>query len=341
MSETVQQVRLADLRESPTNPRQRFHGLAELAESIRAQGVLQPLVARHVGDALELVFGHRRLRAAKLAGLKAVPVVVRELADQEVLEQQLVENLQREDVHELELAEGYRRLLDAGMHADQLAERLGVSRASVYAAVKLLDLMEGVRKEFLAGRLSAAAARAIARVRGERLQLAALRDVQRLAEAHGGDAPVRKVERLLQQRYMGERSKAERRRRRAAAEVPDAALQARVAELLLSRVLAQLERAVGLDDTALRWLLLALAQTSPAASDRLSAHGVRLDRLAGLRSSRLRVLLAEALLGPWVAQSEDGRRALARAYGVDLAETESTARALLAAEGVVSPQDGE
>lgn len=332
----VQQVALSKLAESPTNPRQLFGDLSGLVESIREHGVLQPLVARHVGEQLELVFGHRRFRAAKEAGLKTVPVIVRELGDVEVLEQQLIENLQREDVHPLEVASAYSRLHSRGLKAEQIAARVGVSRSEVFSSMKLLDLTEAPRKAFLAGRLEAASALQLARVQGERLQTAALAEIERLNEKHGGRAPVRLVQRLVQERYMGERSRSVRARAAKKAAAGDAAHVERTAELLVARVAELLTRKPHLDDADLRVLLLALAESSDAATDVLQRRGVRTDRLAGLRSSRLHALLAEVALLPWLRAAPEAARGLARAYRVDLAELDRTAKSLLDAEGVFS-----
>jgi ParB/RepB/Spo0J family partition protein len=333
-------VDVAKLAESKTNPRKLFGDLSEMASSIRAQGILQPLVARKVGGQLELVFGHRRLRAAKVAGLKEVPVIVREMSDVEVLEAQLTENLARADVHPLELAEGYRALMAVGkLTGDQVADRLGVSRSSVFTTLKLLDLVPEARKAFLAGRVaSTAAAVAIARVRGERQQLAALAGVETEQKRAGGALPVRAVQRLVQSRFMGVRSKAEARRQAKASRpaTSDAAYHARALELLLTRASEVVERKPALDDELVRLLLLALAQTEPATTDRLSAQGVRADRLATVRAPRLRALLVEAVLARWLP-TEGAPKAVARVLGLSWAEVEKTARALLDAEEALRP----
>lgn len=134
-------VALAELDESPFNTRRDFGDLRSLAESIANVGLMQPIVARPVGNRLELIFGHRRLRAAKVAGLKIVPVEVRDLTDVQVREAQLVENLQRKDVNALEEAQGFRDLMEQhGYSADEVAAKIGKSKASVYASLKLLSL---------------------------------------------------------------------------------------------------------------------------------------------------------------------------------------------------------
>jgi ParB/RepB/Spo0J family partition protein len=171
------------LLESDTNPRRAYVGLEELAASIQAVGVLQPLLVRPEplkpgltaeqlayvpqgeGALYEVVAGHRRLRAAKLAGLKEVPVDIRQLSDVQALELQLVENIQRSDLTPLEEAEGYRRLMAAAHYnADQVAAKAGKSRAWVYGRIKLLELELPARKALEEGKLSTTVAIALARV---------------------------------------------------------------------------------------------------------------------------------------------------------------------------------
>jgi ParB family chromosome partitioning protein len=123
------------LRESSTNPRKRFDEkkLAELAGSIKSKGVLQPLVVRPVNSHFEVVAGARRFRASKIAGLATVPARVRDLTDAEVLEVQLIENLQREEVHPLEESGGFARLLKQPNYtAEVLAKKIGHDAAYVY-----------------------------------------------------------------------------------------------------------------------------------------------------------------------------------------------------------------
>lgn len=136
-------VPIAEVIESPLNPRTHFDGLEELAESIATQGVLQPIRVRPStgGTDYELVFGARRLRAARLAGLTQIPAIVGDLTDGEVAEAQLVENDQRDDVHPLEQARAYRRVLEiSGRDVDWIAAQVGRSSSYIHKALKLLDL---------------------------------------------------------------------------------------------------------------------------------------------------------------------------------------------------------
>lgn len=139
--------------------------LEELAESIATVGLLQPLVVRPVnGEHFEIVAGERRYQAAKLAKLDAVPVTVRDLTDEQVIEVQLVENLQRADVHPMAEAEGYEGLHKIGRTVEEIADKVGKSKAYVYARMKLLELTPAGRKAFYAGKLSASTALYVARV---------------------------------------------------------------------------------------------------------------------------------------------------------------------------------
>jgi len=145
-----------DVAEGSTNPRQRFDQakLDELAASIRAHGVLAPILVRHNGTGVEVVAGARRLRAAKLAGLTEIPVVVTKLSDERAVEVQLVENLQREDLDALEEAAGLQRLtVDHGYGVDELAKALGKSKRYVYAALQLGRLPPGAQKLYREGKL--------------------------------------------------------------------------------------------------------------------------------------------------------------------------------------------
>lgn len=162
-------IPIDSLSESPFNPRKDFGDLGELVESIRSKGVLQPLLVRHkkgkADGPFELVFGHRRLRAAKKAGLEKLPCIVREISDEDAREAQMVENLQRADVNPMEEARGYRELIDKhGRSIDELAARVGKSRRSIYAKLQLCSLPKGVQDLLLEGKLPVSHALLAARV---------------------------------------------------------------------------------------------------------------------------------------------------------------------------------
>jgi ParB family chromosome partitioning protein len=141
--EKVQQISLASIVPSPLQPRREFHreALEELVDSIRQRGIIQPLIVRPVNGRFELIAGERRWRAAKEVGLAEAPAIVREATDLEVLELSLIENLQRADLNPIEEAQAYARLAgEFGMRQEDIAQKVGKSRASVANAMRLLDL---------------------------------------------------------------------------------------------------------------------------------------------------------------------------------------------------------
>ena len=158
------EIDLALIVPHKNNPRKMFDqdALQELAESIRTHGILQPLVVRKDGPAYEIIAGERRYRAAQLAGLARVPVVIREEADERQLaELRLIENIQRADLNPIEVAEAYRTLLEEhGLTQEDLARRLGKDRSSVSNSIRLLTLPQSVRRLVADGRLSMGHARA-------------------------------------------------------------------------------------------------------------------------------------------------------------------------------------
>jgi ParB family chromosome partitioning protein len=161
------QLAIGQLEPSPLQPRRHFDRdeLEALAESIRANGILQPiLVRRHPKkpEMHEIVAGERRWRAAQLAGLHEIPVLLRELSDREVLELALVENLQRHDLSALEEAEGYRRLIEEfDLVQEDLGHRVGKSRAHIANTLRLLKLPDGVKALLMQGRITAGHGRAL------------------------------------------------------------------------------------------------------------------------------------------------------------------------------------
>lgn len=170
--QTLQAVAVADIQLSKTNPREGIHPerLKELTASVRQLGVLEPVILRPLekknGKAYELVCGQRRLQAARAAELAEIPAIVRPLNDQEALELQLVENLQREDLHPLDEAAGYRQLMARAKYdVARIAERIGRSVKYVYDRVKLLQLAPEAKKLFLEDRISAGIAILLARLK--------------------------------------------------------------------------------------------------------------------------------------------------------------------------------
>ncbi len=159
------ELRLSEIEPNRTQPRKEFDqaALQDLADSIQKHGVIQPILVRPLpAGGYQIVAGERRWRAARIAGLEKVPVVVRDMPDAEAMEIALIENLQREDLNPIEEAEGYRVLMEEfGMTQDEVAGRLGKSRPFIANAVRLLGLPEELQNEVRSGRLSAGHARTL------------------------------------------------------------------------------------------------------------------------------------------------------------------------------------
>jgi ParB family transcriptional regulator, chromosome partitioning protein len=149
---------------NPKQPRTNFddEAIESLALSIREVGILQPIVVRKAGGGFELIAGERRLRAARRAGLATVPVVVRDTGDTDTLREALIENIHREDLGPIELAEAFRQLLEElGLKQEELAERIGLSRSHIANTIRLLQLPMDVQQLLTDGRIQAGHARAL------------------------------------------------------------------------------------------------------------------------------------------------------------------------------------
>ncbi len=155
--ERVQQVALSEIVASPLQPRSEFRGerLSELVESIREHGIIQPLIVRQRSGKYELIAGERRWRAAGELGLKEAPIIVREAGDQEVLELALIENIQREDLNPIEEALAYQRLArEFNLRQEDIAQKVGKSRAAVANSMRLTELAADVQSWLIQGRLT-------------------------------------------------------------------------------------------------------------------------------------------------------------------------------------------
>src|SRR2546423_5004941 len=209
--EKIQRVDLATIVPSPFQPRKDFarDALAELVESIRQHGIIQPLVVRTIAGRHELIAGERRWRAAQEAGLAQVPIIVRTATDLEVLELSLIENLQRADLNPIEEAQAYARLSNEfGMRQEDIAHKVGRSRAAVANSMRLLDLHEQVQAWLIQGLLSVGHAKALLALKEPEEQRAVAETILRRS------ATVRATERLVPRQLGGTRP---RRRRQAVA----------------------------------------------------------------------------------------------------------------------------
>ena len=211
-------IPLADLKESPFNPRSVFNeaALAELAADIKATGrVLSPLLVRPTwsnplrvelepNDGHEIVFGHRRFRAAKLAGLSTVPCMVRQMEQEEARRAQISENIARADVHPIEEAEGFAALMKYhSVSADDLVTQTGKSRSYIYGRLVLLKACPEVRKACLAGEIGSETALLIARLRTDKIQAKALAKIKSayVDLEDGGSQSFRKLRELLTEHF--------------------------------------------------------------------------------------------------------------------------------------------
>ena len=174
------QVEVDRIASNPSQPRRSFDEakIDELAASVRDQGIIQPLLVRRTGEGYELIAGERRLRAARKAGLREVPVIVREASNSETLQLALLENLQREDLNPIEEATAYQRLQEEfELSQEEIAQKVGKSRPAVANCMRLLLLPREVQQELAQGKLPVGQARALLGLESEALMLAAAREV--------------------------------------------------------------------------------------------------------------------------------------------------------------------
>lgn len=227
----VMQIPVERIARNPHQPRTRFDPgeMQELAASIREHGVIQPLIVAPPGadGRYVLIAGERRLEAARKAGLKTVPAVVRQASDQQLLEWALIENVQRADLNPLEQAEAYRQLTeDFGLSHEQVAAQVGKSRVAVTNTLRLLQLSDAARQALADGRISEGHARALLSLSSAAAQAAALQTI--LAR----DLSVRQTEELV--RKLGGKKPARRVKSRRSPEIT--ALEERLRQALGTRV---------------------------------------------------------------------------------------------------------
>ncbi len=215
--EMVQQIALERIVPSPLQPRKEFapEALQELVDSIREHGIIQPLIVRLVDSKHELIAGERRWRAAQQVGLTQAPVIIRQASDLEVLELSLIENLQRADLNPIEEAQAYARLANEfEMKQEDIAQRVGRSRAAVANSMRLLDLHPEVQAWVRQGLLSVGHAKVLLGLKAQDEQFAIAETVLRRS------SPVRDTERMVARQLGGAR----RRRRSAKAAVSSATI---------------------------------------------------------------------------------------------------------------------
>lgn len=223
-------LRISEIEPNRSQPRRAFdeEALAELADSIKAHGVIQPILVRPLlQGGYQIVAGERRYRAARLAGLTEIPATVRELSEEETVELALIENLQRENLSPMEEAAGYKHLMDAySLSQEQVANAVGKSRSAVANSVRLLTLDKSITEMVDKGRLSAGHARAILSIEDKKQQKTAAEDIVKKGLS------VRDAEKLAKKLN---RQKAEKK----PAKAPSVPVLYKETELALSEALGQ------------------------------------------------------------------------------------------------------
>jgi ParB family chromosome partitioning protein len=221
LGERVQQIPLDQIVPSPLQPRTEFRGerLQELIESIREHGVIQPLIVRRKGEKYELIAGERRWRASKEVGLPEAPTIVREATDLEVLELALIENLQREDLNPIEEASAFAKLArEFGLKQEDIAARVGKSRAAIANSMRLLDLAPQVQTWVAQGRISVGHAKVLLGIKSHEEQNILAEAVIRHQHT------VRAIEKIVAERLAPDSPDAKPGRRRSPAPAVSAAI---------------------------------------------------------------------------------------------------------------------
>lgn len=200
-------LKISKIEPNREQPRKAFHEeqLQELAESIKHYGILQPLLVQKKGDFYEIIAGERRWRAAQLAGLKEVPVVIREYSEQQAVEIALIENVQREDLNPIEEAAAYQRLIqEFHLKQDEIAERVSKNRATIANSMRLLNLCPEVQQMVIEGKISSGHARALLGVEDAEVQWNLAKKIEK------DHLSVREVEKMVKLLSKPEKKKKEK-----------------------------------------------------------------------------------------------------------------------------------
>lgn len=204
----VREMKINEIEPNAGQPRKYFNDekLSQLAESIKLHGIVQPLIVKKEDDTYKIVAGERRWRAARLAGLETVPVIIKDLSSKQVMEIALIENIQREDLNPIEEAEAYERLIDEfGMTQEDIATAVGRSRPAIANAVRLLTLQDKLKNLVINGELSSGHARALLSIEDKALQLKASEEIL------SKDLNVREAEKLVKKVLSNKQKKAPRK----------------------------------------------------------------------------------------------------------------------------------
>lgn len=218
-SSTINEIPIDQIEPNPGQPRRDFdeEALAELADSIKAIGIIQPVTLRQVADnKFQIIAGERRWRASQMAGLKAIPAYIRTIKDENVMEMALVENIQREDLNAIEIALAYEHLLETtGLTQEKVSERVGKSRAAVANYLRLLKLPAQVQMALQKKEIDMGHARALLAVNSPSLQIKLFKEIVKNGYS------VRKVEELAQMLKNGEEIEAGKKKIAPKAQMPE------------------------------------------------------------------------------------------------------------------------
>ncbi len=201
---SISELRITELEANQNQPRRNFddQSLQELADSIKQHGVVQPIIVRKIDENYQIVAGERRWRAARLAGLKSVPVVVKDYSNIQVMEIALIENLQRQDLNAIEEAIAYKSLIEEhDMTQEEISEKIGRSRSAIANTLRLLNLPGEIKEFVVQGKISAGHARALLSITDKKRQIEiALKIIDQQLN-------VRDIEKLVMQKEKGEPKK--------------------------------------------------------------------------------------------------------------------------------------
>ncbi|NMB95880.1 MAG: ParB/RepB/Spo0J family partition protein [Clostridiaceae bacterium] len=181
--EEIKEIKINDIEPNIDQPRKSFdeEKLKELAESIKKHGIVQPIIVKKVNDTYRIVAGERRWRAAKIANLDTVKVIVKDLSEQEIIEVALIENLQREDLNSIEEAEAYEKLIkEHGMKQEEIAEIVGKSRPAIANTIRLLSLPEEIKKGLIEEKITSGHARALLSIEDSEIQKKIMEEIIRM-----------------------------------------------------------------------------------------------------------------------------------------------------------------
>jgi ParB family chromosome partitioning protein len=208
-------IRISDIEPNKSQPRKKFDedSLQELADSIKQYGVIQPLILQKRGKYYDIIAGERRWRAARLAGLKEVPAIIKDYTPQEVVEIALIENIQREDLNPIEEAQTYQRLIqEFHLKQDEVAERVSKSRVAVTNSMRLLKLDERIQQMIIDDMISSGHARALLAIEDKEKQYhlackifdekLSVRETEKLVKQTMKDAPIREAAVTVEENYI-------------------------------------------------------------------------------------------------------------------------------------------